>query len=395
MNKAFNLTPVILFGFFIVISNFTVSAGVLDDFEADATKDRKEERSSTNSKKQSGTYSTPRSNSNTSTSKRNRDDSCGGLAECIIGGIFELLFKALVNGVSNSAKSSSADYSNSNSRMQSYRTRRRTPSTPEFDDVTEFSDPIEALHLNEDTSTTKRDITPKTNSTQVATVETPLDNKLPAQVAPNQKTMSHADQSQQSLINGTNDKKLTQADTPDMDHFETNETPKFDYSIPVRQKNKNRIQFGFANQELGKDITAILYRLSGNNGGNIDYAFNLTKYTENDPNDELFLSNFTLGYRFALAPELELGAGIGLNNLSGNSSTNGLSINFPVHIHPTKNIELVLSPSVIDFNGTELLDLNAYGNFRYKKVGLLLGFRSLQSPNENLTGPYAGLTIQF
>lgn len=158
---------------------------------------------------------------------------------------------------------------------------------------------------------------------------------------------------------------------------------------------KHTVQLGISALQANDGVNAYAYHFTINDNRSLELMFHRTVFREKDPADEMSLSNVTLGMRLPIAHSLDLGAGVGLYTLSGNQSTNGLSFHLPINFYLNKKTDVQLWPTLINFNGTSVLDFDAALNWRYKYTGLRLGVRSLNSPHEKLSGPYIGILAEF
>lgn len=282
--------------------SFPVFAGKLDDFEADATKQRE---SSSERKKE-------KDNGN-SYSSSEEDDDCGGLAECLIGALIEGFFRALFSSLTNSGEP----------------VESRQPVIIDHDKV-EPAEPVQTAQAETEWTRQKQFKIDKSQSESYARYDT---------FKPEMR-LGVRTQRVSSTIDGTG----------------------FDLNFVARS-----FMFGF----------------------------DLIRYREAQPEDQLDVAHGNFALRVPINNATYLGLGMGLYNLRGEKSTFGWAFYTPLTVRPTQYFSLEFAPSLINFNGTSVLDVDMSANIKWKHLGLRGGMRILKSPLQDIQGPYIGMTANF
>ncbi len=120
----------------------------------------------------------------------------------------------------------------------------------------------------------------------------------------------------------------------------------------------------------------------------------VTNFKETNPSDSLKLTSIHGLYRLSYGNTVGINLGLGISNLDGNSSTTGFSFTIPVYWHFHENLGIEYKPTFSQFNGTDVIDSDASLMFTYHAASLMLGHRTISSPNESLSGTYIGLSIR-
>lgn len=120
----------------------------------------------------------------------------------------------------------------------------------------------------------------------------------------------------------------------------------------------------------------------------------LTNFKETSPPDSLRLTSIHGLYRLSYGNTVGVNLGAGISNLQGNSNATGFSITTPIYWHFHKHFGFEYKPVFSYFNGTNVTDSDASLMFNYHAASLVLGYRTLSSPNETLSGAYLGFSIR-
>lgn len=127
------------------------------------------------------------------------------------------------------------------------------------------------------------------------------------------------------------------------------------------------------------------------------YAFSCrhTKFSEDDPSDELTLIQYHLLARISRTGSAEYGLGLGSLVMRGNDDHSGFSLTFPVKIYPNDSFGVRFRPtfSWIKGNSINEYDLSLVYTIRYASIQL--GYRFLEANGEELNGSYLGLAAHY
>ncbi len=120
-----------------------------------------------------------------------------------------------------------------------------------------------------------------------------------------------------------------------------------------------------------------------------------TRFSEPASSDELDLRYVHLLYRMSLGNHIGFNIGYGRATLEGDKKNSGGSITFPLLYHwsPRLGLEGVYTAS--DINGNLLTDAELALVMTIKPVSLLLGYRTVRSPSQDIKGFFSGLAVHW
>lgn len=120
-----------------------------------------------------------------------------------------------------------------------------------------------------------------------------------------------------------------------------------------------------------------------------------TRFRESAADDELTLKYVRGLYRVSGSNEFEFDIAFGSIALQRNNHNSGLSTGLVFNIYPHPNFGLRLAPSWSWINGNPINDLDGSVAYIHKYFSLRAGYRRLQSYDELLHGPYAGVSLFY
>lgn len=120
-----------------------------------------------------------------------------------------------------------------------------------------------------------------------------------------------------------------------------------------------------------------------------------TKFTEENPSDELSLTQYHLLLRFSRTSSREFGLGIGSLVMHGNDDHSGLSITFPIKIYPSDSWGVRFKPTFSWINGNAIDEYDLSLAYTKRYASLQLGYRALVAKGKDLDGPYLGFFLHY
>lgn len=118
-------------------------------------------------------------------------------------------------------------------------------------------------------------------------------------------------------------------------------------------------------------------------------------FVERDSGDELTLRQWFIDYRMLLTNQFQLSIGTGKYQMRGNSKTTQDAARLGI---TTKLIDgLYFDYSYLKSKGSQfsIIDQEASFTYAFKNIGLKAGYRKVDTAGAELTGPFAGITLQF
>ena len=329
------------------------SAGILDDFEDDATS--KSESDTTDSRGSSGSFA----------------ESC--LTGCL-NSIFQSMIEGLFSGDSDdSSEEETSVFADSPSPQPS-----SVSSSPSFADPIERYSSPEADEEPDLSSSSEASVSAESLSVQPP--EIPADSSFPEpRVEPRLPSSS---------------KTPVYAESPSV------QPPEVPSDSPVSEQ---RIQESFHLPTLYVDVRYERVEPDVNvfDGGlEVGYEFfgadfRYTHYVEDDPPDELDVYQWHGLLRWAATDRFETGVGIGALTLSGNKSTTGTSMTVPVRVTFEAPAALVFRPSWSWLGDNTIGDYDASVHYLWPNVSAFLGYRWFVSGKSSLEGAFAGVSVRF
>ena len=120
-----------------------------------------------------------------------------------------------------------------------------------------------------------------------------------------------------------------------------------------------------------------------------------TRYQEENPDDELKLRDIHALYRLAFNGNIGVGIGLGHQKLLGEQETSGVSFVMPLQVKLTKEWGVEMQGKWSNLDGSPIESYDAALLYHFKYSSLILGYETLNSPNESLHGPYFGFSLQW
>lgn len=120
-----------------------------------------------------------------------------------------------------------------------------------------------------------------------------------------------------------------------------------------------------------------------------------TYYTEEEPDDELWLNYIHGVLRLSVGEHLALGPGAGVTILSGNNRNSGFSWTLPILFYPRKSVGIEFRPVWSWINENPIDDYDVSLVLGSKHAAFRAGYRWVNADSESLDGPYMGVTVRF
>lgn len=120
-----------------------------------------------------------------------------------------------------------------------------------------------------------------------------------------------------------------------------------------------------------------------------------TRFIEELAQDSLDYAQFHVLLRLSYTQGIGLNLGAGVASLDGNDYTTGSSFTAPMFLHLTPNIGFEFRPTVSFFNGNAVTESDSMLMLTHNSTSLSLGYRSLESASQQISGPYMGLSLRY
>lgn len=123
------------------------------------------------------------------------------------------------------------------------------------------------------------------------------------------------------------------------------------------------------------------------------YAFHYSqsRYVEEDPLDALIISEYLGMYRMTFTEQLEVDMGYGQLTIDGNRFTRKDVLTFPILYHDIRGWGVEFRPAW----ASNLRDFDLSANYSPRFGTVKVGYRWVLGNTTSLSGPYAGLALQF
>lgn len=153
-----------------------------------------------------------------------------------------------------------------------------------------------------------------------------------------------------------------------------------------------RIDLGYQNTTT--DIEAFDGRVEVGYGP-IGLEYRKTLFQESSPKDTLSISYLHGLYRVSGSKNFEFNLGLGSIEIEGNNRNRGSSTTLPINIYPVSNLGIRLVPTWSWINGNPINDFDGSAAYIHQYFSFRLGYRRIESSNEVLRGPYAGIAFSY
>lgn len=120
-----------------------------------------------------------------------------------------------------------------------------------------------------------------------------------------------------------------------------------------------------------------------------------TEFREENPSDELSLTQYHLLLRISRTSSREFGLGIGSLVMHGNDDNSGLSLTFPIKLYPSDSLGVRFKPTFSWINGNAIDEYDLSLAYTKRYASLQLGYRALVANGKDLDGPYLGLIVHY
>lgn len=165
-----------------------------------------------------------------------------------------------------------------------------------------------------------------------------------------------------------------------------------------RERGSPRIPFirlDAAYQDVDTNIESLHFRLEGGYGP-VALEVKHSAFDEygEDP-ASLEISQWHALYRMSLGPRIECDIGLGSMTLHGDFKTSGASITLPIAYHAPEYFSLELRPAWGDFDEADVFDVELAGMLNIKHLSLRGGYRWMKAGGVELSGPFAGFSLQW
>jgi len=153
----------------------------------------------------------------------------------------------------------------------------------------------------------------------------------------------------------------------------------------------------FQYQWIDGNTDAVDFRLAGGYGP-VGTSVRWTHYRENDPDNHLNVLQVYGHLRLTMGKFLEFSPGLGYANFSvsnGPGSEGGFALTLPLRVHFHPGIGLEYRPAWMSPNQTSVSDQDVALVLGRRHTFLRLGYRWIWNDAETLSGPYAGIALQW
>lgn len=120
-----------------------------------------------------------------------------------------------------------------------------------------------------------------------------------------------------------------------------------------------------------------------------------TRYQEKAVNEKLDYQQLQAFYRMLFGNTLGVNIGIGWGRLRGDDTYSGWLFTLPIIWHDRKHWAIELRPGWFDADGVSLTEFDGSVLYAYQRLAFRVGYRTLESPNNSIDGPYLGLDYIF
>ena len=164
---------------------------------------------------------------------------------------------------------------------------------------------------------------------------------------------------------------------------------KFDSILPIFKLEGNYQNLLRGNQggDLGAELGIAFL------GGDVQYTrYLLTGLTRDF---DIFSTHFL--YRLGLIKEAQLNLAIGYKKFLGDLANNSLDFGAPLYLFPAKRWTIEFKPFFSFLNNTNVIvyDLEGGLRYKYKLIGLELGYRWIRVGSRNVNGPRFGTFFEW
>lgn len=153
-------------------------------------------------------------------------------------------------------------------------------------------------------------------------------------------------------------------------------------------------RFDLAYQDMESGVDALDGRLEAGYGP-AALQYRLTRMRQARTQERLDLSYVHGLYRISGSDVFEIGIGLGQIALEGEARNSGPSLTLPLNVYPLPEIGIRLVPTWSDINSNSIRDYDASVAYVQRYFSVRLGYREIQSYQERLRGPYAGISFHY
>jgi len=147
-------------------------------------------------------------------------------------------------------------------------------------------------------------------------------------------------------------------------------------------------------QGVESDVDAFDWRVEGGYGP-LALEYRRTHYNEEDPSDELDVTQVFGLLRLWFGGEVEVDVGLGTVSIKGEEDNSAMAFTLPISYRPVEWCGVEFRPVWATLNGNETRDYDVGLSLGARYVCLRGGYRWMQSGAASLNGPYVGVSVQF
>jgi len=153
-----------------------------------------------------------------------------------------------------------------------------------------------------------------------------------------------------------------------------------------------RVDLGY--QSTTTDIEAFDGRIEAGYGP-VGLEYRKTLFQESSPDDTLSISYLHGLYRVSGSKDFEFNVGLGSIEIEGNNRNKGTSATLPINIYPNTKLGIRFVPTWSWINGNPINDYDGSAAYIHKYFSFRVGYRRIESSNEVIRGPYAGISFSY
>lgn len=165
-------------------------------------------------------------------------------------------------------------------------------------------------------------------------------------------------------------------------------------AMPSTIPLKPTLQLDIAYQPPRQQISAYDIRLELGSGP-VGAQARVTHYKETNPSDHMNLFHLHGLARLIKSNDFGFNLGLGISQLNGNNQTSGISFTLPMSWYVSSGVAIEFKPTLFQLHDTLLSDIDSSLVFITEAGNLNLGYRSINSRDVTISGPYLGLSIRY
>jgi len=147
-------------------------------------------------------------------------------------------------------------------------------------------------------------------------------------------------------------------------------------------------------QRIDDDISAIDLKMELGKGP-VAFELRTTQFSDDSDDSNLNYSQIQYLHRMSFGNSTGINLGIGYGRLKGDSIFDGLVLSLPMLFKVSENFGLEFRPLYFNADDVDITELDASVLYTHRKLAFRAGYRSIQSDNVDISGPYLGMDFIF